>query len=220
MGRPRRSPVRGVLDGAGLAVDALFGAGLGRPLDGACRAVVEAINERGVDCVAVDIPSGVHGDSGAVLGAAPRAAMTVTFFRRKPGHLLFPGRAHCGAVEAADIGIPVAVLDDIAPRTAANAPDLWRDDWPTPAATGHKYDRGHALVWGGRRLTGAARLAARGARRAGAGLVTIAAPSEAFAVYAADTPGTMVTSVDDDRPSPTCSPMRARTPSFSDPVPA
>ena len=189
----------GGLDGVAVAVDALFGAGLGRTLEGPPRSVVEAINERNIDCVAVDIPSGVHGDSGEVLGAAPRCAVTVTFFRRKPGHVLFPGRGLCGAVETADIGIPEAVLDDIEPRTAANAPSVWRQAWPPATAEGNKYHRGHAIVVGGRRLTGAARLAAQGARRIGAGLVTVAAPAEAFPIYAAGSPGTMVAAVDDDR---------------------
>ncbi|MEE8332576.1 MAG: NAD(P)H-hydrate epimerase, partial [Alphaproteobacteria bacterium] len=109
-----------VLDGAELVVDALFGAGLGRPLDGAAKAVVEAVNRRALTCVGVDVPSGVHGDSGAVLGAAPDCAMTVTFFRRKPGHLLMPGRGLAGEITVADIGIPESVLVDIAPKICAN----------------------------------------------------------------------------------------------------
>ena len=85
-----------VIDGAGVVIDALFGAGLVRPLDGVVRQTVEALNGSDVPCVAVDVPSGVHGDTGQVLGAAPQAAATVTFFRRKPGHVLYPGRALCG----------------------------------------------------------------------------------------------------------------------------
>ena len=178
-------------------VDALIGAGLARPLDGVARALVEGINERRLDCVAVDMPSGVDGDSGAIRGAAPSAAVTVTFFRRKPGHLLLPGRLACGAVEIADIGIPETVLGELAPRCWANAPALWQASLRWPAASQHKYSRGHALIFGGAELTGAARLAARAARRMGAGLVSIAAPRAAHAIYAADQPGTLTIPFED-----------------------
>ena len=170
------------LDGAELVVDGLFGAGLGRPVEGVARQVIEAI---GVDCVAIDTPSGVHGDSGAVWGAAAQAKLTVTFFRRKPGHLLLPGRGLCGETLVADIGIPEAVLDEIAPRCHANGPALWGAAHPRPGPADHKYSRGHAVVVGGGiETTGAARLAARAALRAGAGLVTLACPPGALMVYA------------------------------------
>ncbi len=180
------------LDGVGMVVDALFGAGLGRPLDGAARELVHAIETRALPCIGVDVPSGVHGDSGAVLGAALHCRLTVTFFHRKPGHLLQPGRERCGEVVVADIGIPASVLDDIRPTTFANHPDLWRVQLPRPGTSDNKFRRGHAIVWGGSQMTGAARLAARAARRVGAGLVTIAAHPDVFAIYAADAPGNLV----------------------------
>jgi NAD(P)H-hydrate epimerase len=170
-----------VLDDAEIVVDALFGAGLTRPLDGVARAVIEAIAPR--PCVAVDVPSGVHGDTGAVLGAAPDATTTVTFFRRKPGHLLLPGRVHCGAVRLVDIGIPERVLSEIAPRQAGNASGLWLGAYPPPRPDQHKYDRGHLVVSGGPQLTGAARLAARAALRVGAGMVSVAVPADNAVVY-------------------------------------
>ena len=174
-----------VLDDAELVVDGLFGAGLTRPLDGVPRAVVEAIAARRLPSVAIDVPSGVHGDTGAVMGAAAPAALTVTFFRRKPGHLLLSGRTLCGEVVVADIGIPEAVLDDIGPTCCVNAPALWLTRYPWPAAGDHKYSRGHAIVAGGGvETTGAARLAARAALRVGAGLVTVAAPTDALPIYA------------------------------------
>ena len=185
-------------DDCRLVVDALFGAGLARPLDGAAGAAIEAVNRRRLVCVAVDMPSGVNGDTGEVLGTAPAATTTVTFFRRKPGHLLLPGRQLCGDVAVADIGIPASVLAEIAPRTFANGPRLWRDRYPRPAPADNKYSRGHAVVVGGAEMTGAARLAALGARRIGAGLVTIAAAPEVFSVYASDTPGTLVKPVADE----------------------
>jgi ADP-dependent NAD(P)H-hydrate dehydratase / NAD(P)H-hydrate epimerase len=185
------------LAGAALVVDALFGAGLARPVEGRAAAMIEAINGCGAPVVAVDLPSGISGDTGAVMGAAVEAAGTVTFFRRKPGHLLLPGRLHCGSVNVADIGIPPAVLERIRPKTFANAPGLWGRAFPVPRIDGHKYARGHAVaVSGGVAATGAARLAARGALRAGAGLVTIASPREALAVNAAASLAVMVRPVD------------------------
>ena len=187
----------GILDGAPVVIDALFGAGLARPLDGLAHSLVEEINARRLDCLAVDLPSGVSGDTGEILGAAPRAAASVTFFRRKPGHLLLPGRLACGPVTVADIGIGSGVLDGIRPPTWENAPALWADALRWPALEGHKYSRGHAVIFGGAELTGAARLAARAARRIGAGLVTIAAPRAAQAIYAADMPGMLTLALDE-----------------------
>lgn len=186
-----------VLGGAPVVVDALFGAGLARPLEGAAREIVELVNQRQLPCLAVDVPSGVHGDTGEILGAAPSCAATVTFFRPKPGHLLLPGRLACGEVEVADIGISAAVLDRLGPRCWANAPGLWRSALRWPSLADHKYSRGFALIFGGAELTGAARLAARAARRIGAGLVAIAAPRQAHAIYAADQPGTLTLLVDE-----------------------
>ncbi len=180
-----------------LVVDALFGAGLNRPLESPVKDVIEYINRHALACVAADIPSGVNGDTGAVLGAAncaPRCVATVTFFRPKPGHLLYPGRDLCGEITVADIGIPNSVLKTVSPRIALNGPGLWT--LPTPSWGDHKYTRGHAMVVGGGRVTGAARLAARGARRAGAGLITLAVPSEALSIYAMSEPGTFVSAVD------------------------
>lgn len=184
-----------VLDGCTGVVDALFGAGLARPLDGAARAVVEEMGRRRLPVVAVDVPSGVHGDTGEVLGGvAPACLATVTFFRPKPGHCLLPGRLKCGELVVADIGIPEAVLGDIRPAVRRNGPKCWALPGPDPA--GHKYSRGHVLILGGAAMTGAARLAARAARRAGAGLVTVAAPPGALDVYRAGDPGLLVVPAD------------------------
>lgn len=185
-----QGPVRrleaGALDGAGLVIDALFGAGLTRPLEGVAAEAIARINEQDIPCIGIDVPSGVHGDTGQVMGVAPRCRATVTFFRRKPGHLLLPGRALCGETIVADIGIPADVLGEIGPRCHANSPVLWRDRFPWPRLDGHKFDRGHAIVVGGRAITGAGRLAARAALRAGAGLVTVASEPDAIFTYASD----------------------------------
>src|ERR1700709_1831583 len=130
---------------------------------------------------------------GAVRGVAGHATETVTFFRRKPAHLLLPGRVHCGRVRLADIGIDAGVLDEIRPLTFENIPEFWRAAFPVPKIDGHKYARGHAVVVSGDiSATGAARLAARGSLRAGAGLVTLASPRGAFAVNAAALTAVMI----------------------------
>ncbi len=174
-----------------LIVDALFGAGLSRPLDGVAAQVIDVVNRVQAPILAVDVPSGLDGDTGAVRGSiAIQATRTVTFFRRKIGHLLMPGRVLCGDVVVADIGIPASVLGDTDGRaptlTTSNDPTLWRAAFPTPGRVSHKYTRGHAVVVSGPPIsTGAARLGARGALRAGAGLVTVASPRAAFPVNAA-----------------------------------
>jgi hydroxyethylthiazole kinase-like uncharacterized protein yjeF len=180
------------LDGSGLVVDGIFGAGLARTVEGAPRAVIEAAGERRLPVVAIDIPTGVDGASGEVRGIAPRATATVTFFRKKPGHLLLPGRGYCGETVVEQIGIPDGVFDRIVPDAAENVPDWWLDAFPRPRLEAHKYARGHAIVTGGAVMTGAARLAARAAARLGAGLVTVAAPESAFSIYAAALTGVIV----------------------------
>jgi NAD(P)H-hydrate epimerase len=174
-----------LLEGAGLVIDAIYGSGLARPVQGDARATIEALAKSGLPSVAVDVPSGLDGASGEVRGAAAKAAITVTFFRKKPGHLLLPGRALCGEIEIADIGIPAGVLDGIKPKSFENGQALWLETYPWPRPEGHKYSRGHVLVLGGKDMTGASRLAARAAQRAGAGLVTVAAAAQTWPVYAA-----------------------------------
>lgn len=185
------------LAGGQVIVDALFGAGLDRPVEGIAKAMIDAINAAGLPTIAVDLASGVNGTTGAVMGTAVNATESVTFFRRKPGHVLLPGRIHCGKVRVADIGIDARALAAIKPRTCANHPSLWRGAFPVPRINAHKYARGHAVVVsGGIATTGAARLAARGALRAGAGLATIASPHGALMVNAATNLAVMVRPVD------------------------
>ncbi|HTO67695.1 MAG TPA: NAD(P)H-hydrate dehydratase [Bradyrhizobium sp.] len=180
-----------------LIIDALFGAGLSRTITGEAHDMIAAINAAGAPVLAVDLPSGVNGTSGAIMGIAVKATETVTFFRKKPAHLLLPGRLQCGRVRLADIGIDEKVLDEIHPLAAENTPLSWRKHFPVPRIDGHKYGRGHALVVsGGISATGAARMTARGALRAGAGLVTLATPRDALAVNAAALTAVMVRAVD------------------------
>ena len=178
-------------------VDALFGAGLDRAVKGEPLEMIEAINANGAPVLAVDLPSGINGTTAAVMGVAVRATETVTFFRRKPAHLLMPGRICCGRVRVADIGIDERVLAEIQPKTFENLPSLWHPTFPVPKIDGHKYDRGHVVVVsGGLAATGAARLAARGSLRTGAGLVTLASPRDALAMNASSLLAVMVRAVD------------------------
>ncbi len=184
------------LSGADCVVDAIFGAGLARDVMGEARAIVERINgfgRGGGRVVAVDVPSGLDGATGKVRGAAVEATSSVTFFRLKPGHLLEPGRWLSGTIRLADIGIPAGVLARIAPKTFVNSPVLWRRALPRLGPESHKYARGAALVLSGAaHQTGAARLAARAALRAGAGIVSIASPIDSVAVNAAHSTAVMV----------------------------
>ena len=173
------------LAGADLVVDALFGAGLSRDIDGEALRLIDRVNQSGRAVMAVDIPSGIDGLTGEVRGTAIRAETTVTFFRKKPGHVLMPGRLYCGKLEVIDIGIPEGVLEQIGPSRFENRPALWSHALPHLDPAGHKYGRGHALaVSGDKWHTGAIRLSALAALRSGAGLVTVAAAAPALDVLA------------------------------------
>ena len=178
-----------VLEEGCLVVDALFGAGLSRALEGPAKETVKAVVAGGHPVAAVDMPSGLSGDTGRVLGTviAP-ADLTVTFFRKKPGHLLLPGRVYCGEQQVADIGIPETVLGEIRPACFENGPELWVGRYPWRGPQSHKYHFGHALLVGGDQMTGAARLASEAALRVGAGLVTLACPERRLSLYAAGSP--------------------------------
>jgi len=187
--------VRGLLDERArsdmLVVDALFGAGLNRPLEDDAARALQRVQQAGATVVAVDVPSGVWGDSGLADGAIA-CALTVTFFRAKPAHALMPARTLCGEVVVADIGIPSRVLHGLQVKCWGNQPELWLDHWPAMDESGHKYHRGHALIWGGAQMTGAARLAALGCARLGAGLTTVCTPQSAWPVYASSLLSVMV----------------------------
>jgi len=184
------------LSSADAVIDGLFGAGLARDIDGEARALVERVNvfaRQGKPVVAVDVPSGVEGGIGKVRGVAVEATATVTFFRLKPGHVLFPGRLLSGAIRVADIGIPASVLRGIAPQAFVDCPALWLEDLRWPDAHSHKYARGAALILSGPgHRTGAARMAARAALRAGAGIVAVASPPGAVTVNAAHLTAVMI----------------------------
>jgi NAD(P)H-hydrate epimerase len=191
--------VRNAIAHADIVVDALLGAGLGRDLSGTVAALVAAMNAANGRVVAIDLPSGIDGNTSLVRGAAVQADHTVTFVRYKPAHFLYPGKAHCGQLELAQIGMDAQVLDALHTPSELNHPALWRGGLPVPTTTGHKFDRGHVLVRGGDvSHTGAGRLSAGAALQCGAGLVTLATPQDALAVNAAHLTAVMLTRCDSE----------------------
>ncbi|WND02423.1 NAD(P)H-hydrate dehydratase [Temperatibacter marinus] len=175
--------------GASIILDALFGAGLSRPVSGIYADLIEAVNhEEDALTIAIDLPSGLDGATGQALGSCVKADVTVTFFTRKPGHVLLPGRFLSGGsdhIHVMDIGIPTKTLTDIQAKTGENIPLAWQHLYPITSPFAHKYNKGHVLVLGGREPTlGASRLTSMAALRSGAGLVSLACPSESYSVQA------------------------------------
>jgi len=193
--KPERLEVD-ILDNSNLVIDAIFGAGLNRYLSAELMTIVDKVNELDVPCVSVDVPSGVHGDNGQVLGSAIQANICVTFCRRKPAHLLVPGRTLAGETIVANIGIPEVAVSKMPKNTSENTPSEWLSNYPWPKINEHKYNRGHALVMGGEAIkSGAARLGAKAALRIGAGLVTILAPNPSLDIYASQLTAIMLGSL-------------------------
>ncbi len=178
-GVTRRLGVREVdhIEAPGLIVDAVFGIGLDRPVEGRYRDVLTRLDAHAAPVVAVDIPSGLCADRGVVLGCAIRAARTVTFGVPKRGFYGPEGPSRVGAVQVVDLGLQVADVEAEVPERAALA-----RSWPLREAGAHKGSSGHLLVVAGSRpMAGAAELVCRGALRAGAGLVTLCSPRGALA---------------------------------------
>ncbi len=195
------APVADYMPLAGdLVIDAVFGAGLSRSVPEDIAAVIARVAAADVPVIAVDLPSGLDGRSGQVLGAAFQATRTVTFMTRKPGHLLLPGRDLCGELEVFDIGIPGRIVRAHADRLIAeNTPAQWLAKIPSAGTDTHKYKRGHLVVFsGGPNATGAARMSAMAGLKAGAGLVTIASPRDALAVNAGLLTAIMLHAVEDE----------------------
>lgn len=177
-------------------VDALYGAGLSKKISLSASAVSGLSSAERVPVVSIDLPSGVSGETGLAT-AYFKADITVTFVRKKPGHLLLPGRDLCGEIIVADIGIPDATVDQLKIATFENTPELWLHYLPSPAIDTHKYKRGHVCVFsGGPSATGAARLSAMAAARSGAGAVTLLSPGDAMQVNAAHLTSIMLRKAD------------------------
>ncbi|WP_144574009.1 NAD(P)H-hydrate dehydratase [Agrobacterium sp. DE0009] len=182
-----------------VVIDAVFGAGLSRDVPQELVRVIDAVSAAKVPVLAVDLPSGLCGRRGVPLGAAFRAERTVTFMARKPGHLLMPGRELCGSLEVFDIGIPSRILLDHAGSVSENDPLVWRDALPAQEIETHKFRRGHLTVFAGPpHATGASRMTAMAAMKAGAGIVTVAAPRKALDVLSVTLTAVMNTPMDDE----------------------
>lgn len=165
-----------------VVIDGVFGAGLSRDVPAALATVIGKVTDAGITVIAIDLPSGIEGRSGRILGAAFKAEVTVTFMALKPGMLLLPGRDLCGRVEVADIGVPRRTIEAYRSDIAINGPEIWATFAAGHGADAHKYSRGALVVFSGEAShTGAARLSADAGLRAGAGLVTIASPQSAIA---------------------------------------
>jgi len=185
---------RAVLRPAELIIDAVFGAGLSKPVEGVVAETLRAAEASGRPIIAVDLPSGLSGDTAQPLGFAPKSALTVTFHRKKPAHVLEPGKDLCGEVVVADIGLTSAPT-----RLYENGSALWGARFPWPTSVSHKHARGRLIVISGEMWsTGAARMAARAGLRIGAGLVTVLSPPDALLVNAAHLEAVMLRPFDTD----------------------
>ncbi len=174
------------ITGPELIIDALYGAGLNRDFS---HEPADRINNAGVPIIAIDVPSGLDGLTGRLRGASVKADLTITFFRKKPAHLLLPGRMLCGDVVVADIGTPESVLAEINPQLRENTNPVL----PNLDSSTHKYKRGHAVIVSGHRFsTGASRLAAQAALKIGTGLVTITGNEDELLIHATHTTALML----------------------------
>ena len=181
-----------------LIIDGLFGSGLRKKISGKIKKVIQIINSKNLECISIDMPSGINGDNGQIEGIAIKAKKTITFTRKKPGHLLYPGSEYCGLIEVKDIGIN---LDKLSFKASIfqNNPDNWISSFPWPNPKSHKYTRGFALIICGEKITGASRLAARGAARIGCGLICLGVPKESFSIYSTENPICLVEVVETEK---------------------
>lgn len=173
---------------AAAIVDCLFGVGLNKAIEGEIAEIVEAVNNAETFVLAVDVPSGLSADTGLPMGPCVEAGATATFTFKKVGHAIVPGRYLSGGnsnIVVSDIGVPDKAFLGINSLEFENIPDFWGTNFPFSGPQTHKYERGHMLVLGGKEPTlGASRLASIAGLRVGAGLVTLAAPSETYPVQA------------------------------------
>ncbi|PPR34247.1 MAG: Bifunctional NAD(P)H-hydrate repair enzyme Nnr [Alphaproteobacteria bacterium MarineAlpha6_Bin3] len=180
-----------------LIIDGLLGSGLNKNIAGNLKKIIEKINSKNHYCISIDIPSGINGDTGEIKGVAVKSDLTITFTKKKPGHLISPGKEYSGDVIVKNIGIDLKKLF-FKPRIYENNPNIWKKDFPWPNQNSHKYTRGFTLIICGEKITGASRLAARGAARIGCGLLCLGVPKKSFNIYATENPIALIETIDDE----------------------
>ena len=185
--------------GSDLIVDALFGTGLSRPLEGRWASVIDDLNATGVPIVSVDVPSGVSGETGCMIGATIKATMTVTFGAPKIPLVMMPAALMAGEVVVVDIGVPQAIIDDVPGERLESITHEQASAWvETRRDDIHKGECGRVVIVAGSvGKAGAAQLAALGALRSGAGLVTVATPRSCLGVAAGFMPEYMTLGLDE-----------------------
>jgi len=183
------------LEKGALIVDALFGIGLKRNIKGVLKKIFPLINKSNNPVVSVDIPSGISSNSGKILGSAIKANFTVTFHRKKVGHVLGSGKEFSGKLKVVDIGLTQKKMKT---RYLENSPDLWVKYFPWKKVSGHKYSRGRVIVYGGQKeFTGATMLSAQAALRTGTGSAKIICSKDTLQIYSLQFPSVLKTEIND-----------------------
>ena len=178
-----------------LIIDALFGIGLKRNIKGKLKKIFNQINKSNNSVISVDIPSGVCSNTGKILGSAIKADFTVTFHRKKVGHVLAPGKKFSGKIEVVDIGFSQQKMKT---QCLENSPNLWAKHFPWKKTTDHKYSRGRVVVYGGQKeFTGATILSAQAALRTGTGSVKIICSRDTLQIYSIKFPSALKTEIND-----------------------
>ena len=181
-----------------LIIDGIFGSGLKKNISGKLKKIIEKINSIKPYCISIDVPSGINGDTGEIQGVAIKSNETITFTRKKPAHLISPGKEYCGKIIVKDIGINLEKLF-FKPHIYENHPNLWKSKFPWPNHKSHKYTRGFTLIICGEKMTGASRLAARAAARIGCGLLCLGVPKKSFDIYSIENPIALIETIDNEK---------------------
>jgi len=181
------------LEKKALIVDALFGIGLKRKIKGRLKKIFQQIKKSNNPVVSVDIPSGISSSDGKILGSAIKATFTVTFHRKKAGHVLGDGKEFSGKLSVVDIGFSNKKMKN---RYIENSPHLWVKYFPWKKISGHKYSRGRVVVHGGQKeFTGATILSAQAALRTGTGSVKIICSKNTLQIYSLKFPSVLKTEI-------------------------